>query len=99
MTMNTTATFEDLLPSQCFTRILLQSGQYSSSTQPILESKTEKLLVQIASRFAEELVAKADLAAQRRTEHGSIQINDVEFVLKHHWPIYDSSSYDQIKKS
>jgi len=100
----TTNKSEDLNPSAFFTRILLQSGQYSStnSQQPILQSDAEKLLVNFASLFAEELVTKSSSFAQRRTETSavnSININDVNFVLKHQWPIYDNSSYNQISEN
>jgi hypothetical protein len=91
---------EDLIPSALFTRILLQSGQYSpsNSQQPVLQPDAEKLLINFASLFAQELVSKSSSVAQRRTESSSpsININDVNFVLKHQWPIYDSSSYNQI---
>lgn len=100
MTTNNT---EDLIPSTFFTRILLQSGQYSStnSQQPTLQSDAEKLLVNFASLFAQELVSKSSSIAQRRTgtSNNSININDVNFVLKHQWPIYDSSSYHQISEN
>jgi hypothetical protein len=99
----TTNNSEDLIPSAFFTRILLQSGQYSSinSQQPTLQSDTEKLLVNFASLFAQELVLKSSSIAQRRigTSSTSININDVNFVLKHQWPIYDSSSYNQISEN
>jgi len=99
----TTNKSEDLNSSAFFTRILLQSGQYSStnSQQPTLQPDAEKLLVNFASLFAQELVSKSSSIAQRRTETStnSININDVNFVLKHQWPIYDSSSYNQISEN
>ena len=91
---------EDLIPSAFFTQTLLQSGQYSSTNrqQPTLQSDAEKLLVNFASLFAKELVTKSSSVAQRRVETStSININDVNFVLKHQWPTYDSSSYNQVK--
>jgi histone H3/H4 len=95
---------EDLIPSALFTRILLQSGRYSSSNpqQPVLQSDAEKLLINFASLFAQELVSKSSSVAQRRIETSSstsINKNDVNFVLKHQWPIYDSSSYNQTPKN
>jgi len=99
----TTNKSEDLNPSAFFTQILLQSGQYSSTNpqQPTLQSDAEKLLINFASLFAEELVTKSSSIAQRRTETSvnSININDVNFVLKHQWPIYDNSSYNQISEN
>ncbi|CAF0829607.1 unnamed protein product [Rotaria sordida] len=103
----TTNDLENLIPSSLFTRILLQSGQYSSSSnaqQPTLQSDTEKLLINFASLFAQELVSKSSSIAQRRIGTSSsssttININDVNFVLKHQWPIYDSSSYNQISEN
>jgi hypothetical protein len=93
----TTNNFDDLNSSDLFTRILLQSGQYSSlnSQKPTLESNAEKLLSNCASLFAQELVAKSSLATQQR-QGTSINLNDVNFVLKNQWPIYDSSAYNQI---
>ncbi|CAF1994021.1 unnamed protein product [Rotaria magnacalcarata] len=101
MTTNNT---EDLIPSAFFNRILLQSGQYSSSNpqQPLLQPDAEKLLVNLASLFAQELVSKSSSATQRRigtSSSTSIKENDVNFVLKHQWPIYDSSSYNKIPES
>ncbi len=88
--------------SAFFTQIILQSGQYSSSNnpeqQPVLQSDAEKLLVNIASLFAKELVLKSSSATQRRSGN-SINLNDVNFVLKHQWPIYDSSLYSQIHEN
>jgi hypothetical protein len=100
----TTNNLEDLIPSALFTRILLQSGQYSSSNpqQPILQPDAEKLLVNFASLFAQELVSKSSSVAQRRigtSSSSSININDVNFVLKHQWPLYDNSAYNQIPKN
>ena len=97
----TTSDSEELAPSAVFTRILLQSGHYSSSNskQPTLQSDAEKLLVNFASLFAKELVSKSSSIAQRRTgtsSSSSINVNDVNFVLKHQWPVYDSSSYNKI---
>ncbi|CAF4339771.1 unnamed protein product, partial [Adineta steineri] len=92
----TTNNFEKLSPTDLFTQILFQSGQYSSSNsqQPILESDAEKLLINFAELFAEELVSQSSSVAQRRSETStSIKLNDVNFVLKHQWPIYDNSSY------
>lgn len=99
---------EDLIPSVLFNRILLQSGQYSlsSSTNPVqpptLQSDAEKLLIKLASLFAQELVSKSSSVAQRRIGTSSssnpINIDDVNFVLKHQWPIYDSSSYNQMSE-
>jgi histone H3/H4 len=96
----TTNNSEDLIPSAFFTRILLQSRQYSSSNsqQATLESDAEKLLVNFASLFAQELVSKSSSIAQRRTGT-SINLNDVNFVLKNQWPIYDNSSYNQISEN
>ncbi|UJR31368.1 hypothetical protein I4U23_018862 [Adineta vaga] len=96
----TTNNREDLPSAAFFTRILLQSGQYSSS--PTLESDTEKLLVNFATLFAQQLVSKSSAAAvaSRRTQKStSITLNDVNFVLKHQWPIYDSSSYNKISQN
>ena len=109
---------EDLIPSTFFSRILLQSGQYSSSNplqrQPTLETGAEKLLVKFATLFAQELVSKSSTIAQQRTRSSSfstttttsssssstaIHINDVNFVLKHQWPLYDSSSYNKISEN
>ncbi|CAF1015782.1 unnamed protein product [Adineta ricciae] len=90
----------NLHSSDFFTRILLQSGQYTSP--PTLESDAEKLLVHFATLFAQQLVSKSSLAATaRRTPKPTpINLNDVNFVLKHQWPVYDSSSYNQtLKKS
>ena len=98
----TTNNLEDLIPSALFTRILLQSGQYSSSNpqQPILQSDAEKLFTNFASLFAQELVAKSSSIAQNRLGTStSINIHDVNFVLKHQWPLYDSSSYNQITEN
>jgi len=99
----TTNKSEDLNPSAFFTQILLQSGQYSSTNpqQPTLQSDAEKLLINFASLFAEELVTKSSSIAQRRTETSvnSININDVNFVLKHQWPLYDNSAYNQLPKT
>ncbi|CAF0965355.1 unnamed protein product [Adineta steineri] len=98
----TTNNFEKLSPSDLFTQILLQSGQYSSSNsqQPVLESDAEKLLINFAELFAKELVSQSSSVAQRRSETStSIKLNDVNFVLKHQWPIYDNSSYNQISKN
>ncbi|CAF4340186.1 unnamed protein product, partial [Adineta steineri] len=92
----TTNNFEKLSPTDLFTQILLQSGQYSSSNsqQPILEADVEKLLINFAELFAKELVSQSSSVAQRRSETStSIKLNDVNFVLKHQWPIYDNSSY------
>jgi histone H3/H4 len=96
----TTNNSEDLIPSAFFTRILLQSRQYSSSNsqQATLESDAEKLLVNFASLFAQELVSKSSSITQRRTGT-SINLNDVNFVLKNQWPIYDNSSYNQISEN
>lgn len=95
---------EELIPSVLFNRILLQSSKYSSANpqQPTLELDAEKLLVNLASLFAQELVSQSSSAAQRRigtsssSSTNSIKINDVNFVLKHQWPLYDSSSYSQV---
>ncbi|CAF0825029.1 unnamed protein product [Adineta steineri] len=98
----TTNNFEKLSPTDLFTQILLQSGQYSSSNsqQPVLESDAEKLLINFAELFAKELVSQSSSVAQRRSETTtSIKLNDVNFVLKHQWPIYDNSSYNQISKN
>lgn len=98
----TTNNSEDCIPSVFFNQILLQSRSYSQQQQqPTLQSDTEKLLVNFASLFAQELVSKSSLIAQRRTDKidKSIHINDVNFVLKHQWPIYDSSSYNQISEN
>ncbi|CAF0823382.1 unnamed protein product [Adineta steineri] len=98
----TTNNFEKLSPTDLFTQILLQSGQYSSSNlqQPILEADVEKLLINFAELFAKELVSQSSSVAQRRSETStSIKLNDVNFVLKHQWPIYDNSSYNQISKN
>ena len=98
--MTTTSTdSEDLAPSAFFTQIMLQSGPCTSSNrqQPMLQADAEKLLVQCASLFAQELVAKSASVAQRRPQgHAAIRIDDVNFVLKHQWPIYDASSTDGI---
>jgi hypothetical protein len=99
--MTTNNPENDLNSSAFFTRILLQSGQYSSSNppqQPVLQSDAEKLLVNLASLFAQELVFKSSSATERRSGN-SINLNDVNFVLKHQWPIYDSSSYNQIPEN
>jgi hypothetical protein len=101
--MTTNNPENDLNSSAFFTRILLQSGQYSSSNlqqqqQPVLQSNAEKLLVNLASLFAQELVFKSSSATERRSG-SSINLNDVNFVLKHQWPIYDSSSYNQIPEN
>ena len=92
-----TNNIEDLNSSDLFTRILLQSNQYSldHSPPPVLQPDAEKLLVQLANLFAEELVSQTSSASQIRQGH-SIDLNDVNFVLKHRWPIYDSSAYHQI---
>jgi hypothetical protein len=103
-TTTTTASddLEDLEPSAFFTRILRQSGSTSSSIrqQPVLQAETEKILVRCASLFAHELVSKSASVAQRRAEKSSsaaaIRIDDVNFVLKHQWPVYDSSSYSRV---
>lgn len=94
-----TNNFEDLNSSAVFTRILLQSHDYSldHSPSPVLQSDAEKLLVQLANLFAEELVSQASSATQRR-QGNSIDLNDVNFLLKHRWPIYDSSAYHQISE-
>jgi hypothetical protein len=112
MTTEATVTeLEDLCPSACFTRILLQSGQYSLSTsqqQPCLQADAEKLLVQCATLFARELVSKSaaveNLSRSRTNDNHeqtepltmSIRLKDVDFVLKHQWPIYHSASYNQL---
>jgi hypothetical protein len=99
----TTTNTEDRIPSDFFTKILLQSGRYSSSNSqpPTLQGDAEKLLIDFASLFAQELVSKSSSVAQRRTgsSSASININDVNFILKHQWPIYDSSSYNQIPEN
>ena len=101
--MTTTSTdSEDLAPSAFFTQIILQSGSRASSNrqQPILQADAEKLLVQCASLFAQELVAKSASVAQQRPDgRASIRIDDVNFVLKHQWPIYDASSIDGIAEN
>ena len=92
---------DDRSPSAFFTRILLQSGRYSASNpqqQPGLQGDAEGLLVKFASLFAQDLVSKASRAAQNRSGH-SIHLNDVNFVLKHQWPIYDSSSYHRVAEN
>ncbi|CAF1108114.1 unnamed protein product [Rotaria sp. Silwood1] len=101
----TTNDSENLNPSIFFNRILLQSSQYSSSNpqQTRLQSDAEKLLINFASLFAQELVSKSSSIAQRRigtsSSLTSININDVNFVLKYQWPIYDSSAYNQIPEN
>ncbi len=97
--MTTNDNSDNLNSSEFFTQILLQSGQYSSSNPPpILQSDTEKLLVNLGSLFAQELVFKSSSATQNRSGN-SINLNDVNFVLKHQWPIYDSSLYNQIPEN
>lgn len=94
-TKMSTNNFENLNSSNLFTEILLQSGQYSirnNNQQKLIQSDTEQLLVNLAELFAKELVSKSSSTAQARRGH-SIELKDVNFVLKHHWPIYDSSAY------
>lgn len=101
MATTTTANddLEDLEPSAFFARILRQSTP-SNRQQSLLQADTEKLLVQCASLFAQELVSQSASVAQRRSDKSSsstaIRIDDVKFVLKHQWPVYDSSSYNRI---
>ena len=95
-----TNNFEDLNSSAVFTRILLQSGQYSTanSQPPVLQPDAEKVLVELANLFARELVSQASSATQRR-QGSSIHRDDVNFVLKHQWPIYDSSAYHPLPEN
>ena len=93
---NNTKEFEDRAAAECFQRILSQT-----TNRPIsLDANAEKLVERLAELFAEELVSKADDVAQRRvTEDRSIEKEDVEFVLKHRWTLYDPSAYFQTKKN
>jgi hypothetical protein len=96
---------EDLTVSACFTRILLQSAHYSPSAdqQSPLDKDTSKLLVHCASLFVQHLVNEAATAAHHRQTNDQtsaaisspISLDDVNFVLKHRWPVYDSSAYVQ----
>lgn len=93
---NNTKEFEDRSTAECFQQILSQT-----TNRPIsLDANAEKLVERLAEMFAEELVSKADDVAQRRvTQCRSIEKEDVEFVLKHRWTLYDPSAYFQTKKN
>lgn len=94
--------FDKMKSFEIFQEILRQSEPFSTSNrqQPTLQTDTEKLLVHCASLFAKELVSKSSIVAKNRKQKNSIiSADDVRFVLKNDWKVYDSTSFNKIDQN